>query len=89
VCVSVCVSLCVSVCVSVFLCVCVCVCVLMVQHESSERARAGGARRPDDGNEFKVGRLKHDRVFVPRGEQVCASTTFFFLLTWQSCWIGP
>lgn len=38
------------------------------QLDSTERAR--GAHRPDDGNEFRIGRLKHERVFVPRGDQV-------------------
>lgn len=40
------------------------------QHETTERARQGGVRRPDDGNEFRIGRLTSERVFVPRSDQL-------------------
>eukprot|EP00041_Stephanoeca_diplocostata_P036623 m.1344514 g.1344514 ORF g.1344514 m.1344514 type:complete len:2563 (-) comp24902_c1_seq2:195-7883(-) len=40
------------------------------QHDLSEKARLGGERRPDDGQEYRVGRLKADRVFVHRGEKL-------------------
>ena len=36
---------------------------------SVERVRTPSTRR-DDQHEFRVGRLKHERVKVPRGEQL-------------------
>ena len=43
---------------------------IQTQHDASERARQGGVRRPDDGQEFRIGRLTSERVFVPRNEQL-------------------
>ena len=40
------------------------------QHEKQEKAQLGASRRPSDGHDFRVGRLKADRVFVPRGDQL-------------------
>eukprot|EP00036_Acanthoecidae_sp_10tr_P012628 CAMPEP_0206295484 /NCGR_PEP_ID=MMETSP0106_2-20121207/5189_1 /ASSEMBLY_ACC=CAM_ASM_000206 /TAXON_ID=81532 /ORGANISM="Acanthoeca-like sp., Strain 10tr" /LENGTH=2416 /DNA_ID=CAMNT_0053726137 /DNA_START=1 /DNA_END=7251 /DNA_ORIENTATION=- len=40
------------------------------QHEKAEKARLGSSRRPSDGHDFRVGRLKADRVFVPRGDRL-------------------
>lgn len=36
---------------------------------SAERNRGPMPRR-DDGHEFRVGRLKHERVKVPRGDEL-------------------
>lgn len=37
----------------------------------AERARNGGQRRAEESsNEFQIGRLKRERVFVPRGPQL-------------------
>lgn len=36
------------------------------KHESGERH----SQRRDDGQEFRLGRLKHERVFVPRGDDL-------------------
>lgn len=35
-----------------------------------ERSRTASAVRRDDPGEFRVGRLKHERVKVPRGESL-------------------
>lgn len=40
------------------------------QRQQSDRARLGSAWQPDNGQEFRVGRLKSERVFVPRGDQL-------------------
>eukprot|EP00051_Salpingoeca_urceolata_P006568 m.86770 g.86770 ORF g.86770 m.86770 type:complete len:2399 (+) comp14887_c1_seq1:143-7339(+) len=39
------------------------------KHEADQLARRG-TRRPGDGQEFRVGRLKHERVHVPRGPEL-------------------
>lgn len=44
-----------------------------------ERNRSSSFRR-DDAHEFKIGRLKHERVRVPRGEAVSIYTRLSFSL---------
>ena len=39
------------------------------QHDIGERTRLGGARRPDDGSEFRIGRQKMERIFIPRADR--------------------
>ena len=43
---------------------------LLSQHENALKAQAGGAQKPDDSPDAKLGRLKHERVFIPRGDKV-------------------
>ena len=50
-----------------------------------ERSRPPSHRR-EDQHEFRVGRLKHERVKVPRGDEV--SVFFFFnLLAWFGAYV--
>ena len=37
---------------------------------AADRQAANGGKKPDDGQEFRIGRLKHDRIFVRRGDEV-------------------
>lgn len=41
-----------------------------IQDANTERSRAHHLTRRLDTQEFRIGRLKHERVTVPRGEQV-------------------
>ena len=45
-----------------------------IQDANTERSRAHHLTRRLDTQEFRIGRLKHERVTVPRGDQVLNSS---------------
>jgi len=43
---------------------------LQQQREAEQRGRSGPGMRAPEQHEFKIGRIKHERVKVPRGDQI-------------------